>query len=396
MLLLFHPRNFSDQLQFIIDQYILNGGSAIVFVDPFSTVDPTPGSVKASSLDRLFNAWGVTMHKDKTVADLKYSTKIRNRAEQIEDNPFWLNLHSVALNTDHIITAKLESILMPMAGAISKAKDSPYEYEPLLQSSVEAALEDSFRVRMTANEIRSTFKAAGNRFDLAAKVSGIFNTAFPDGKPKDPAADQKKDKNSKAEGMAKPQTVALKKGVKPATIIIVTDSDMLFDGYYVIKQKLLGFEVARIFNDNLNFALNSIEMLSGGEELISIRSRGKFGKPFIRVLELEKKAQVKWLAREQELIRKVEDTNQKLAQLEQQKDASQKLIISKEQEEEIQKFQEEKLRIKKELKIVRRNLRADIEALGVAVKAINIFLVPLLVCIVGVVYAVYKRKKSLI
>ena len=88
------------------------------------------------------------------------------------------------------------------------------------------------------------------------------------------------------------------------------------------------------------------------------------------------------------------ETNEKLSQMEQQKDDSQKLLISKEQEEEIKNFQEEKRRINKELKKVRRNLRADIEALGVSVKLINIFLIPLLVAIAGIAFALHRRRKS--
>ena len=326
------------------------------------------------------------MAADKALADFTYATRIRTRIDAIENNPFWLSLRPEAFNADNIITAKLESILLPMAGAIKNIADKQYKYEPLLRSSANSALEEVYRVRMTANEIRRDFKSSNQEYDLAVKLTGIFKTAFPDGKP--PSSEKDADK-----GPAKTAQPILKEGKKPATIIIVADSDMLYDGYYVNKQKFLGFDLARIFNDNLNFLLNACEMLSGGQELINIRSRGRFEKPFTRVRALEERAQMKWLVREQELVKKVDETNQKLAQLDQKKDVSQKLIISAEQEAEIQKFQEEKRRIRKELKKVRRNLRAEIESLGASMKLINIFLMPLLVCLFGVVYAIYKRRK---
>ena len=395
LLLLIHPKGFSEALWFAIDQYVLKGGNAIVLVDPFSTLDPSPGSVKASSLGPLFKAWGVEMTADRVLADLTYSTRVRTRGGEVEDNPFWLSLTPEAFNRNDIITSKLEKIILPAAGVLSDSAGDQFHYEPLLQSSPESMLEEAFKVRQTAKEIRQDFKPSQKKYDLAVKISGIFNTAFPEGKPevKDKDADKKPPK-AESEPPAAPAE-ALKKGKKPATIIIVADTDFLYDGYYVQKQNFLGFEIARIFNDNLNLLLNASEMLSGGQELISIRSRGKFEKPFTRVETLEKKAQVKWLAREQELMKKADEANRKLEQLEQQKDASQKLLISQEQEAEIQKFQAEKLRIRKELKTVRRNLRADIEKLGMAVKLLNIFLMPLLVCLAGVLFAVYKRKKSL-
>ncbi len=394
LLIIIHPKNLSDSLLFAVDQYILNGGHAIVFVDPFSTLDGTPGNNKASSMDRLFKTWGVSMDADKALADFNYATRIRTRINEIETNPFWLSLQSESINANNLITAKLENILLPMAGAIDNISANQYKYEPLLQASTNSALEEAFRVRMTANEIRRDFKPTNKKFDLAVKISGVFKTAFPEGKPPSPEENVGKGSVDRSQKADQAPAAILKDGKNQATIIIVADSDLLYDGYYVHKQNFLGFDIARIFNDNLNFLLNACEMLAGSQELINIRSRGKFEKPFTRVLELEKNAQLKWLAREQELMKKVEETNTKLAQLEQKKDASQKLIISAEQEAEIRKFQEEKIRIKKELKKVRRNLRADIETLGVSIKVINIFLMPFVVSMIGIAYAVHRRRKK--
>ncbi len=395
LLMIIHPKGFSDQLLFAVDQYVLKGGNVMVFVDPFSTLDGSPGAVKASSLDNLFKAWGVSLASDRVLADMGNLTRVRTVAGEVEDNPFWLSLTPESFNLENIITSKLEKIILPAAGALSNTAGKQYNYEPLIQSSTDSMLQEALKVRQTANEIRRDFKPSNKKFDLAAKISGVFSTAFPEGKPvaKESGAEKKDD--PAAEQKSKEPVETLKKGKKPVTIIIIADTDFLYDGYYVQKQNFLGFEIARIFNDNLNLLLNATEMLSGGQDLISIRSRGKFEKPFTRVEALEKKAQLKWLDREQELMKKVEETNRKLEQLEQQKDASQKLIISKEQEAEIQKFQAEKLRIRKELKTVRKNLRADIEALGATVKLINIFLMPLLVCLAGVAFAIYKRKRSL-
>jgi ABC-type uncharacterized transport system involved in gliding motility auxiliary subunit len=318
-------------------------------------------------------------------------TRLRNENNQIEDNPFWLSIRQDGINPEEIITSKLESLLLPVAGSIEKTADGPVTYQALVHSSANAALADGFSARFGIGEVRRTFQASGNPYDLAVKLSGVFQTAFPDGRP--PAANE--GENTEDAGQA--DAVAgepLRQGVKAATVIVVADADMLFDGYYVSRQNFLGFEMAQIFNDNLNFLLNAAEMLAGGQSLINIRSRGKFQRPFTRVQALEQKAQARWLDREQELLQKIDATNQKLQELEQRKDASQKLILSEEQEAEIQKFQEERLRINQELKVVRRNLRADIEALGTTVKLINIFLMPLLVCIAGIGYAVYRRNRK--
>ncbi|MEZ4525027.1 MAG: GldG family protein [Desulfobacterales bacterium] len=396
LLVLIHPKELDEGLEYAIDQYVLKGGNLIVFADPLciSDTEAQPGRppMNASNVKKLFDAWGIEMDMGKVVADFDYPTRLRTQNNQVEENPMWLSVSEGAFNKEEIVTGQLEGMLLPVAGAIVKKSDSTYEYTPLVQSSTNSALTEAFKARFGGGQmLRRDFKASVEKYDLVARIRGKFKTAFPGGKPKaDPAKE--------GEDIATDKDAAsshLTQGEKTATIIAVGDADLLFDDYYVSNQNFLGFKISRMFNDNLNFLLNTGEMLTGSEALIGIRSRGKFERPFTTVQELEKKAQVRWLAREQELIRKVEETNQKLRQLETQKDASQKLIMSPEQEAEIRNFQEEKIRINRELKEVRRNLRADIESLGTVLKFINIFLMVFVVALGGGIYALYRRNKSI-
>ena len=118
-----------------------------------------------------------------------------------------------------------------------------------------------------------------------------------------------------------------------------------------------------------------------------------YERPFTKVIELRRQAQARWLAKEQELARQVDATNKKLRELEQQKDPSQRILLSPEQEKEIAKFREKRRRINKELREVRKNLRADIESLGLKLKAINIFAMPLCVSIAGLIFAFYRKRR---
>lgn len=387
LLMIIQPKELSEKLQYAIDQYVLKGGALMVFADPQATADmggrpQMPGM----AIDKLFKAWGIKMDSSKLVMDFDHPTKLRNQNNQVEENPLWLSARKDTFNKDDIITSRLDSMLLPMAGAIQKLPDSKVEYTSLIKSSPNSALADAFKARFNAEMLRQNFAASNEKYDVAVRLKGTFKTAFPDGKPKD--------EKDKSEAAPAPASEHLTEGKKNAMIVVVADSDLLQDDYYVSKQNFLGLNFAKIFNDNLNFVMNAAEVLTGSEDLISIRSRGKFERPFVKVQELERAAQAKWLSREQELVRKVEDTNQKLREIEQRKDASQKLILSKEQEEEIRRFQDEKQRISKELKEVRRNLRSDIESLGARLKFYNIFLMPLLVSLAGIFYALHKRKKS--
>lgn len=387
LLILFHPKNLSEKLLYEIDQYVLRGGNLIAYVDPLSIMDDPRGGAVSSNPTKLFDAWGVSMDSNKVVGDFSLSTALRGQNDQPEQNPLWISARTQCFNKKEIITANLESTLMPVAGALVKTKESKYDFKPLIQSSQNASLIDSFKHTMGADQLRRDLTGKGEKYNLAVMISGTFQSAFPGGSPKTEADSKDESKEEDKPG--------LKQGEKKSNIIIVADVDMLYDGYYVSKQNFLGYAISNIFNDNLNLLLNSAEMLTGSDALIEIRSRGSFERPFTRVQELEANAQKRWLAREQELVQQVEQTNAKLQQLEQQKDASQRAIISPEQEAEIGRFQEEKQRINKELKVVRRNLRSDIEALGSMLKFINIFLMPFLVSLAGILYAVYLRRRSM-
>ncbi len=168
---------------------------------------------------------------------------------------------------------------------------------------------------------------------------------------------------------------------------------MLADQFYVQKSNLFGLAISEMFNDNLNFLSNASEILTGSDDLIGLRSRGKFERPFTVVVKLKRTAQERWLTKEKELVKRMEETTQKLRQLEEQKDVSQKMIISLEQEVEVAKFKAQRQEINRELKQVRKNLRASIETLGATLKGINIFLMPFLVSLIGIGFAIYKQRK---
>ncbi|MBU4055138.1 MAG: GldG family protein [Proteobacteria bacterium] len=383
LLFLVFTKNMSETLLYAVDQFVLNGGKLIVFADPFSMIQmDVPDFAKWYAPDALFSAWGVKMDSQQALVDFGYATRYMDRSNQVVENPFWLSLESSAFNPGNVISANLETMLFSISGVIQKEKDTGLQYEPLIQSSLQSQAINRNSVRFGPADVRRNFKASEKKQDLAVLLSGVFESAFPKGPPANPSV---------AKGWGKPH---LAKGIKPSSVLIVADADMISDINYVEHKVYLGQSVSEPYNDNLNFILNTCEILTGNEELVNIRSRGKFERPFVKVVDLEKKAQVRWLAQEQGLMKKMEESTAKLEKLEKLKDASQKFIVSPDQEKELQNFKKEKLAIHKKLKEVRRNLRADIDRLGMKVKLANIFMMPLLISILGIGYAVYKRNRA--
>ena len=312
------------------------------------------------------------------------------RGRPVEDNPLVISARGKAFNRKSVVSSQLEIMVFGFSGAINKDVDSPYEFEPLVQTSANAGLIPLVQVNSGLDAIRQDLKPADQPLTLAAQVRGRFKTAFPEGPPPQPG------QQAGAEGAAgqeEPVEAHLSEARAAATIIVVADVDLLADQFYIRRRDMGDFTSSQMLNDNYNFLANACEILTGGDELIGLRSRGRFQRPFTTVLELQRSAQERWLAKEQELARQAADTNLRLRKLSVQKDEGQRTILTPEQEAEIQKFQDEKQRINRELKEVRKNLRADIEALGTKIKLINIFLMPLGVALAGLGFALFKQRR---
>lgn len=401
-LVVVHPKELSDETLYAIDQFVLRGGSLIVFVDPLCLVDrETSGSqsfmpMKTSSdLNKLFSAWGVGYTPDKVVADMRAASRVQMEPGKIEENSAWLSLDRRSINAKDVLTAKLESIMLPFAGVFRDETSADITMSPLIRSSASAGMVDAMTAIFGGVSINREFKKEGKELYLAVRLSGKFKTAFPEGKPKKSEDDKSKSDAEKKDDEKKDdekKEESLKEGVNKA-VILVADVDLLYDRFCVQEIDFFGFKANRPFNDNLNFFINALEQVATGPELSDVRARGKYERPFDRVLELAEKAREKWYAMEQELVNKLQQTQSQLQELERQKDKNQRFVLSKEQKEAIARFKQEELRIKDELKIVRRNLRRDIEQLGVKVKIINIALMPLLVAVAGVSFGIYRRKK---
>jgi ABC-type uncharacterized transport system involved in gliding motility auxiliary subunit len=391
LLVLLHPKDLPAKMRYAVDQYVLSGGNVLVFVDPLCVVDtsqqqgfPQPSS---SNLEKLFGVWGISMDKGKVVMDLDQPTRLR-RGNAVEENPTWISARKGAFNSTDVVTSKLENMLFPMAGSIKAGDTPPQEMEVLVRSGKNAGLVDAFKATVGPDVMRRDFVADAQPQNLAVRLRGKFKTAFPGG-----MVDESKSGTETGAVKEERDSRQLMESTKSASIVIVADADMLADDFYVQKTRLAGFVLSKVFNDNLNFLLNACEILPGSDELIGLRSRGKYERPFTAVLELQRLAQERWMAKENELVQRAEETNRTLRELEQKKDASQTLILSPEQEAEISRFREERERVNRELKEVRKNLRADVENLGTKLKWINILLMPLLVSVVGIGYALHRQRR---
>jgi len=401
VMVVIHPKKLSDKTLFALDQFVLRGGRLLAFVDPLCmceamNADSMPDrSQPFSDLNRLTDAWGIKYEADKVVADLETATRVRRNDNTVDESPVFLSLRQDNIDGQNVITAPIESLILPGAGAFTGAGTETLSVESLLVSSPQSQLVNAMMAQFGSEAIRRDFQAGLKKMNLAVRLHGRFKTAFPEGAPKSaPETDGAKAKGRESEESKKAEAPSLKESEKPATVILVADVDLLYDAFAVQELDLFGTRAHQPINDNINFFVNAVDHLAGSADLAKIRSRGRFDRPFDRVMALQRQAQEKWLLKERALQKQLETTRERLENLQSRKDKNQKYILSPEQEEEIARFRQEQAKTQRELKQVRKNLREGIEELGVKVKVVNILLVPVLVAAAGLVFAWHRRSKT--
>ena len=351
-----------------IDQFVMKGGKVIFFVDPLCTADRDEHSpimpFGASDANVLFEKWGFSVDPEKVVADLDHPTILSSQNGGQEKNPLWISASGDSFNGSEIMTAQLDRMLLPLTGAIIKKQDAKTTLTPLVSTSLSASLIPKADVFKEASDLRMNFNSDVKNYPMVAKVSGQFESAFS--------------------GM----TNLLSYSESDNTIVVFADVDVLCDQYNIRQVGFMGMQAYQPLNNNYTLILNAINQLSGDQNLIAIRARDSYERPFTVVQDLEKKAQNEWLSKEQALSQQYENLQRQLFELQQQKDDSQRMIISPEQEKKIKEFQNQRQQVARELKQVRKNLNRDKERLGFYLKLLNIALIPAIVCLIGIFLAI--------
>lgn len=378
-LLLVHPKNLSEATQYAIDQFVLGGGKLLAFVDPYSEADTgmnTSGEMasdKSSGLPELFKAWGVRMLPGQVLGDGAYAMSVGVGPQQrAVRHPGWLTLPKKALDSSDVLTSQLNALNVATAGILEPLEGAKTQFTPLLHSSEYAMPFSAQRFAMLQNpeELLAELEPTGERYVLAARVSGPAQTAFAQGL------------EGREQGLRSADNI---------NVIIVADSDMLSDRMWVSVQDFFGQRLPQPFADNGSFTINALDNLSGSDALISIRSRGNFNRPFTMLDNLQRSAQERFQKKEQELQGRLAATEEKLFELQQATDPAQDLELTAEQQATMQQFLQEKLQVRKELREVRYQLNNEIESLGTTLKFFNIGVMPILLTFMLVMLSLTRR-----
>jgi len=391
VLLVVHPRGISDKAQYALDQFVLRGGKLIAFLDPNAYFDQMGqmggmgGGGTPSSLDKLLKAWGLAFDSGKVVLDMRYVTGAGARTL-----PTLLSLNDTAFAANDIATVRLGSLLMPFAGVFTGKPAEGLSETVLIRTSSYSQLVDSFAATAQGEAAVRSFQPSGTEYPLAIRLTGKFKTAFPDGRPKG----DDKGKASPLKTDSKPDAASLKESAADNAVVLVGDSDFINDGAAVQIQDIFGQRIVIPRNGNIAFAQALVDQFAGDPDLIKLRSRASAARPFIRIRDMEARAQQAYLGKIKELENNLSQTQEKLNALQKGRGPGAGAILSAEQQSELENFRRNAAGTRLALKEVRRELRSESEALQFWTKVVNIALMPLLVTIAGIAFAVLRRRRA--
>ena len=303
VLVLIHPKNISEKLLFQIDQFALGGGSLLVFMDPYSEVlaelsagmQQIPSLEFGSNLDQLTQSWGVTLDSGKILGDLPIAARVLEgdgSTGRTIDYPVWMNVQPDQLNADDVITSQLGNIILATAGVFKIDPNSELDLQPLIHSTLEAHLYD-YDMVVNSNDIRNlleNYSIGGQEHVMAVRIRGRGVTNFPLGSPVAESTD----------GRETSEHTLVEEG--DLNVILVADTDFMHDRFWVRSQQVLGTTVHFADASNGEFIHNSVENLSGDNNLIGVRSRGSYFRPFTRLQEIRQSAEQQYLEHERRLL----------------------------------------------------------------------------------------------
>ena len=393
VLLVAEARDLSPATLYAIDQFVMRGGKLMAMVDPWSeglaaTQSQPPADMHAD-LKTLFDAWGIVFDPAQVVGDLTGAWRVRaGSGDRVQAVSYvaWFTIHD-GINHDDPATADLQQVTVASPGYLAKAAGASIDFSPILTSSDRSGplTVDQIRTPDPA-KVLAAFKPDGLPRVIAARVRGVLKSAFSGPPPLE--GDQKR-----PDGF--PEHKAATDG--PANMVVVADSDMLVDRYWVRIADFFGQPTATPFADNGPFVANLIGTLAGSDALIGLRSRGDTNRPFTLVAQMQSDAEAQFRKTQQALQAHLEETEKQLRTLRsgggEGDKAKPDAVITSEQRAAIDAVRLDVLETRQKLRAVQLELNRDISALADAMRVFTIVVVPALLTVLAIGMGIVQRRR---
>lgn len=396
ILVVHHPKDLAEPALYAIDQFALSGGHVVVCVDPHSEEDTPPqdpnnpfagmNHPRGSDLNRVLSAWGLQMAPGVVAADASLALKVRTgtqaQPEAVTYVP-WLEVGPEQISGDDLATDGLTMLRLPSPGVLTPMPGADTTFEPLVTTTDQAMQLASSKLQFFPDpkQLLEQYEPGQETLVIAARISGTAQTAFPNGRPGGDADTEESETAHRTSA--------------PINAVVIADADFIADPWWVQVSSMFGTQLATPVSDNGNFFVNVLDTLVGNDDLIGIRSRGTFARPFTKIDALRLEAEKRYLAEERRLQDELRSTDQRIAELQREREDGSSMLLTDAQLSEIEKFQEQRIATRKKLRDVRHELDKDIEGLQSLLTGINVLAAPLaIVLLLVLVSAVLRRRSS--
>lgn len=265
---------FSEKDQFILDQFVMNGGKVLWAVDE---MDPQLDSLRTNQfsmatpldlgVDRMLFAYGVRINKDllldKQCAPIQIYTRPYGDQPKLETRPFPFE-PVVVPTSSHPIVANIDPVHLKLASTIDTiTTDSARSIILLTSSRYSRALRSPVRISLNVVDMDLGLdKNNTPERPVAVLTEGKFRSAF-------------------ADRLLMPDSVLKQVGYREwgrrTAMVVVSDGDAIANPVDLAKKMYypMGYDKvvqAKVYG-NREFFVNAMNYLLNDKSLISIRSR---------------------------------------------------------------------------------------------------------------------------
>ena len=405
VLLVIHPAGITTQTEFILDQYILRGGTVIACVDPLSLVaqqsgrpqipgmPPQGGTPPSSSLPKLFKKHNIGFKESQVVIDRIYAPS---------NNPRILLLNEESMTAkDDISLSEIKNLAFLMSGGFTGENGEPMGPGLEVRKLVESSYKYTFVTDQTlnspdaANQLRFALgsRREGNeKQTYVALLSGTFTTAFPEG---DPSAKEGSDENETEEDVKEKTTAeALTTGIKAGNLYLFSDSDFLYDGMAYNARRMFNTQVVEPITNNGAFMFNILDQAVGSEHLVGARARAEVYRPFTVLKELEAESERKSKENLDKLQAKEERIEKEFQQIRSQMSSAQEAQMSPELQAKRDEYIKNKVQIQKDRREEKKAHQGRVDLLKANIFWSNILYMPLGVIVIGLFVFVWRKQQT--
>jgi ABC-type uncharacterized transport system involved in gliding motility auxiliary subunit len=393
VLLVFHPAGITPEAEFAIDQYVLQGGTVIACLDPYSAVaggggNPMMGgSNNSSTLPTLLPAWGVSLNPQTLIDPVYY----------IPNAPFYVMQPAgdAFPQKDDVITKQLKSVVFYMPGGFTKTGGSGVSATSLVKSSNKAAFVESSLFQGQRATRAPALKPTGSTYDMVLRLSGNFKSAFPKGKPgtEEPKPEEKKDEakegEKKEEEKKEEKPASLTEATKPGDVFLIADADAFYDP--VAYQRFGQQQTDMPANGNSSLLFNIVDQAASSGHLIGARSRAAIARPFTKIKDLEADFERDYGKKREEKQEEITKLEGELMQIAQQRQKDGVVYLTGDVETKFKELTAAKVERQKDLREIEKGLQREKDKIAGRATLNNVAIMPAVVILIGLGLFIKRR-----